>query len=140
MAAELNKKGKGPNPLPHPQQQCLCLQQQPALPHLKSTPTLPSRCPDVSSHPAACPQSCHPAWTFTAGIELEFIIPPQQSAPRIEAAEELGALELLKAYAGAMGMSAEAEATGMDVLRVRQGPALHQHGRQTRNAPHILKS
>ena len=54
-----------------------------------------------------------------AGIKLELIIPPQQSAPRIEAAEELGAIGLLQAYAEAMDMTPDAAAVGRELLRVR---------------------
>ena len=74
-----------------------------------------------------------------AGIQLDLVIPPQQSAPRIEAAEELGAIGLLQAYAEGMDMTPDAAAVGMELLRVRCGSRVLPHNRSKRCACQLMQ-
>eukprot|EP00891_Asterochloris_glomerata_P004273 jgi/Astpho2/4273/Aster-x0198 len=76
----------------------------------QSTSLFPARSPHYQTQPER-----------ETGIKLELIIPPQQSAPRIEAAEELGAIGLLQAYAEAMDMTPDAAAVGRELLRELEG-------------------
>ena len=53
-----------------------------------------------------------------AGIEVEVIVPPAKESPRIEEAEDLGALALFQLYADTVEMSPEARSKGLSILEV----------------------
>lgn len=54
----------------------------------------------------------------TTGIEVEMVIPPAQSAPRIVASEELGPLALFHSYATTVGMTQPAIEAAQKLLDV----------------------
>ena len=57
---------------------------------------------------------------FCAGVQVEVKLPAVSSAPRIKAAEDLGALPLFETYSRAVDMSPNARARGIMLLQVRQ--------------------
>ena len=53
-----------------------------------------------------------------AGIEVEVVTPAPQTAPRIPASQDLGALALFHSYAATVGMSQPALEAALELLRV----------------------
>ena len=56
--------------------------------------------------------------SYCTGVEVEVVVPAVQTAPRIAATEDIGAVALLHSYATAVGMSQPALAAALDLLRV----------------------
>lgn len=55
------------------------------------------------------------------GVEVEVVVPAVQTAPRIAASEDIGAVALLHSYATTVGMSQPALAAALDLLRDIEG-------------------
>lgn len=57
---------------------------------------------------------------------MEVVVPPAQSAPRIVASEDLGALALFHSYATTVGMSQPAIDAALELLDVSAAPCCYR--------------